>query len=102
MADNEAKKRFLTTTYSEFVDNYKKDVDNTFKPTDEMKNKKFETKIEHMDVNTLKPDEFKTEINENYTFEPIKEDGVRVIDYEKMSVHNYDVVNIGLYNGFVK
>ena len=102
LADNEAKKRFLTNTYSKFVDNYKNDVDNTFKPTDEMKNKKFETKIEHMDVNTLKPDEFKTEINENYTFEPTKENGVRVIDYEKMSVHNYDVVNIGLYNGFVK
>ena len=102
LANDVAKIRFQTNTYSKFVDNYKNDVDNTFKPTDEMKNKKFETKIEHVDANTLKPDEFKTEINENYTFEPTKENNVRVIDYEKMSVHNYDVVNIGLYNGFIK
>ena len=61
LADNEAKKHFLTNTYSEFVDNYNKDVNDTFKPTDEMKNKKFETKIEHININTLKPDEFKTE-----------------------------------------
>lgn len=102
LANDVAKIRFSTNTYSKFVDNYKKNVDNTFKPTDEMKNKKFETKIEHIDINTLKPDEFKTEINENYTFEPTKENDVRVIDYEKMSVHNYDAINIGLYNGFIK